>query len=460
MKYLVFVINIIFVIFFSQVAFGQADNVGILPTSRLYFIKEWRQGIQKFFTFDSFRKAELDFDFLKLRAGELKKLNEINPDNVNVLAIALNNYQESANRLARRLEILNGDNRTIDFDNLINDILEQVLKQQDVLDALMFRSEFSADFKLQLDKAQGALIDILAVIVQKEGLLPGFNNRFIEAVKNEDEDIGELKSIEILDRLEEKLKPEDKESIFKLEEELLIRFAGRLESQALLPGTQALLPKFDQIPGDRLRHVKILDEIKEIVVDSDLKSQVNIVRQSLLEKSQEAGLLNSLQAELAMKAAKNLLKEAGFLITGKDGVISKDFTQFMERVNFSLKQAQELFEQGNYSGSYGQALAASAVVKNILMRLPAETLDDRKEELMSLRKSYDELLASSKEFGLDKSKNLKLFDLFGRAEKKIAELSKTIKGATSDSDKIVLGIRNVKLLLATIESLRDLILKI
>ena len=33
------------------------EDAGILPTSRLYFFKEWGRGIRSFFTFDSVKKA-------------------------------------------------------------------------------------------------------------------------------------------------------------------------------------------------------------------------------------------------------------------------------------------------------------------------------------------------------------------------------------------------------------------
>src|SRR3989344_2096576 len=47
------------------------DTVGPLPTSPFYFLKEWKRGITRLFSFDSLAKAQLELDITNQIAAEV-----------------------------------------------------------------------------------------------------------------------------------------------------------------------------------------------------------------------------------------------------------------------------------------------------------------------------------------------------------------------------------------------------
>ena len=50
------------------------DEPGLLPSSRLYFIKEWGRGIRSFFTFGKLNKAEYEASVVNEKILELQKM--------------------------------------------------------------------------------------------------------------------------------------------------------------------------------------------------------------------------------------------------------------------------------------------------------------------------------------------------------------------------------------------------
>jgi hypothetical protein len=79
------------------------SNTGTLPTSPLYFLKEWRRGIQRIFTFNPTAKAELELNITNEKAAEIIKVAETNPGNTKALEKAIANYTKSEDRLKTRL---------------------------------------------------------------------------------------------------------------------------------------------------------------------------------------------------------------------------------------------------------------------------------------------------------------------------------------------------------------------
>ena len=412
-------------------------EAGILPTSQFYFLKGWGNAIKRIFTFNSLRKVKLELDIADVKIAELEKLEEVSPNNIDAFSRSLKKYEKAAGRLKSQL-------KSLPKDDLLDDLADRSLKHQQFFDDLRVKFEFQSDFKAELDRAQEILTEIMIDI-------PAEN--FELAVKNQTSDWKELRAAEVLDRLAEKLDSEKKESILKLKEDLLIKFSGRLEGQSFLSAEEALLPDLERIPGDQLRRLRILDEVRENIVNPDLKSQLNVIRQRILENAQAAGAINSKKAEEAIAMAEKLLSEVEKIVAEKEGGISRSASQLTDRGKFNLGQAKELFKQSNFGGAYGQATAAVAAFKNVLTQF-SDSAEDWNDALIRLKKEFDAYLSEADGLGLIKEKNPKLFELFSEAERKIADLSKSLD-SKPNSDKIISSVKSIKLILATIDQLLE-----
>ncbi len=104
------------------------QNPGILPTSRLYFLKEWSRDISRFFTFNSVAKAELELKIANEKAVEALKVQEAKPDDAEALAIALENYTKAQEQLQARLVKLKETSENPNVERLLEKLNEQTLK--------------------------------------------------------------------------------------------------------------------------------------------------------------------------------------------------------------------------------------------------------------------------------------------------------------------------------------------
>ena len=232
------------------------ENPGILPSSPFYFLKEWRRGIKKIFTFDPVKKAELELEEANERAAEIKKLEEIAPSNIEAITKAAANYQRNVERLKNRLEGLKETSQNPNVDKLLDKLVERSLQHQQLFDNLKLKFEEKAELKEQLKAGQEKIDEIVAKIPEKFENIEAFRQRLEKAIENQPEGVlKELRLIETVDRIKEKLPEAQQEKIQELKDKFIEKFENRIEK---------LAPKVIQkLPGDQIRRMKILEEVKE-----------------------------------------------------------------------------------------------------------------------------------------------------------------------------------------------------
>ncbi|MFA5386200.1 MAG: DUF5667 domain-containing protein [Candidatus Paceibacterota bacterium] len=117
------------------------EEPGILPGNPFYFFKEWRRGFQSLFTKNPAKKIELTIEVLNNKAAEIKKLEEIAPQNVEALKKAILSYQETLNQLKDQLKSSGSVN--------LNTQMDRLLKYQ----------RFFEDLKLKVGQGYDSVID-------------------------------------------------------------------------------------------------------------------------------------------------------------------------------------------------------------------------------------------------------------------------------------------------------------
>jgi DNA repair exonuclease SbcCD ATPase subunit len=115
---------------------ASANNPGMLPSSPFYFLKEWKRGTVRFFTFNSEKKAELELKEVEERAAEIKKLEEVSPEKTEALTKAAENYQENVERLKTRLEGLKETSENPNVEKLIEKVIDRSIEHQELFDGL------------------------------------------------------------------------------------------------------------------------------------------------------------------------------------------------------------------------------------------------------------------------------------------------------------------------------------
>ena len=86
----------------------------------------------------------------------------------------------------------------------------------------------------------------------------------------------------------------------------MIIFNGRLQAR-LSQDDNSLLSRVKQIFGNPLSRIVSLDQMREMLPASDLKNQLGIIRQQILENNESA--IGELQISAAVQGVRELAKE-------------------------------------------------------------------------------------------------------------------------------------------------------
>jgi len=388
-QFSIFITVIFAFAFTASAAFAQPKSAGLLPTNPFYFIKEWGRGIKLVLSVKAVRKAEVILEILNSKALEIKVLSDMGM-NQSAIQQAILNYQESASEFELLLKQLSQS------DVLLEKILAHAVNYPEIID-----------------------VKILDIVLNKlDSPLP-FIRQLTLLIDRQNDELTELAVAELIDRVE------NRTPFLKLQENLLIIFNGRLQAR-LSRDDNSLLSRVKQIFGNPLSPIVSLDQMREMLPASDLKNQLGIIRQQILENNESA--IGELQISAAVQGVRELAKE----IQGK---------KLAEQIEFLLSQADSLAENGNYAAAFGQASVTSTIVKNNLI----QQLTDFEAELDKVKSQFDEL--SDVVRNLDSEKNITkiLKELLLEAERRIIQL---------DQKPSLTLLRNVKLLLAIIDELR------
>jgi len=139
------------------------DSVGTLPTSPLYFLKEWKRGITRFFTFDSVAKAQLELNITNQIAAEVLEVAKTSSTvNYTGLERALQNYTDAQERLRFRITTINGTSNIVDSERF----LKQVDEKTALHAALLQQLDANTDSSTPGIRAEG-VVELVGDVMKK-----------------------------------------------------------------------------------------------------------------------------------------------------------------------------------------------------------------------------------------------------------------------------------------------------
>jgi hypothetical protein len=163
---LVGILSLLSVSVFAQTD-ASANNPGMLPSSPFYFLKEWKRGTVRFFTFNSEKKAELELKEVDERVAEIKKLEEVSPEKTDALTKAVENYQENVERLKTRLEGLKETSENPNVEKLIERVIDRSIEHQDLFDGLQEKITNGEQIKEQLQISREKIEEVISGIPEQ-----------------------------------------------------------------------------------------------------------------------------------------------------------------------------------------------------------------------------------------------------------------------------------------------------
>lgn len=426
------------------------SDPGMLPGNPFYFLKEWSREVKSSFSFKAVKKAETQLQIVNERAAEIKKLKDLLPYSAKTFTKALDNYDKGIDVLRDKIESLEGLSSS-DTNVFLNQLADSVIKHIKLFSEM---KEGVGDKNIaKISELQEKITQIIADIPSKMETANDFKCRLEKVIKNQtNNSLKEITISEILDRFNEKLSKEARLELLKIKENLLIKFQSRLQSEDF---SKALTEIMNELSGDSVSKIKVLDEIKEVVSDSDTKNKINLVRQSILDEAVTNKQIRLDEAKKMIDGASVLLKDfqdsMGATSTPKSVIISSLFA----KAKFNLEQAKQALESDNYGQAFGQASASSASASTGLNYISKFNLSNgpcAQDDLNTLKEYYDEVVLKMKELGIDKKTSPEAFGLFEKSEKSIAKISDLAKKNTK-ADTLIPLLKDAKLLISGLDNI-------
>lgn len=440
--------------FLASPVFAQDNsNPGMLPGNPFYFLKEWGRGVKNTLTFNPVKKAELQLSVVNEKAAEIKKLKGLLPSSSKTLSNALDNYQKAIESLKQKVDGIK-DISGSEPDAFLNQLSDSAIKQVQLFSEL--KNGVGDTIKNKLSDLQEKITELIAGISSNLETPDEFKCRLEKIIKGQDDSaFKEITIAEVLDQFNEKISKEKRLELLKVEENLLLKFQSRLQSEDFNQALSEILPQF---PGDSARKIKVLDQIKEGVSDNNIKNKLNLARQDILDKAVENKEIRKPEAEKMIGEASDLLQDLQDTASASSTPKSSIISGLVSKAKFNLDQAKGALDLDNYGQAFGQASASAAssnAALNYISKFNMVNGVCAADDVNGIKEYYDEIISKMKELGLNKDNATTTQSLLAKSEQAIAKISDLVK-KNAKADTLIPLIKDAKLMLSQIDnSLND-----
>lgn len=252
----------------------------LLPDSKFYFLKNWKNAIQSVFTFGEVNKAELNLKIASEKLLEAQKLAE-KTDNPQILDKATELYNQRVEKIQENIAKFKG---TAISNDKISKFLDKYVKQQilheKILDKLEAKVPTSTLEKIQEAREKhlikfGEVMQKLASTTQVKTII----QKAIGAIKGSD--LKDIKNLEILKNIQDKM-PEN------IKQQIQSAIASTTEAiknkiQILPPEKQEKIQNYiENIQGKIEKKMEIINDIKNILPSgSAIKQKIESIKERL-----------------------------------------------------------------------------------------------------------------------------------------------------------------------------------
>lgn len=436
------------------------ETTGILPSNPFYFFKEWGRGIRKALSFGPTKRAELELAIANEQAAEIIKLRELDITSAEAYSHAVASYAESITRLRARLAAQDGDMIPPRFSALL---LDRALKHADIFDGLYaWLIETPAPFASaeRIAESVAALQRDIATTVR----LLADTSRDAAAFTNQLRGVSglqrgkwrELKTVELIARVEVGADTALRDALAKLRLHLLLQLAGRLEGATLQEFEHEKTKAgntLEELPGIPLARLRALDALRDAAEETDVKNYVNLIRSKLFDRLRSVRGISKSDAEAIVAEMNASLADVAGAIGEPPRRLRLDIASALERAKFAAASAEGFLEDGVYDSAYGQASAGLAAAEHIYAELLLGE-GDIASELKMLKQEFDALQSRAALLGREKGAAPKLAAALGNAERAIAKVADLIAANAAD-DRIAEGVRAAKRAMGAAAELAD-----
>ena len=296
----------------------RVDNPGLLPTNPFYFLKEFNRNIQRVLTFNSVAKVQLEVKIANEKAAEVKKIQEITPNDNDAIIRGIENYQVAQERVGSSLESLGAiASTTAGFEVLMNSVATNIVLHQKVLDEIGAKASDSVDVKNVIDSAKTKIDESAVVAIQDDPI--DFANKLQNAlIESRGSDLKHIRSVEIIKNIEAIAPEAAKPALIRVQEDLTNKLNESIQRAINVSGSVAVQQMIKEIPSsDSAQRAITAKQLQQNILASSVKvtgisaaSACDQLKQALEEISSNlrSGALTEEQYNSKYESAKNELE--------------------------------------------------------------------------------------------------------------------------------------------------------
>ena len=322
----------------------------VLPSNAFgYFFKNLGRAVQTTFTFDAEKKAELQLQYANERLLEIQKMAEGNSDDARVQALIEKSqakYEKLMDKVSQRVEKLQEAGQTDKVDRLLDKISDKQFKQQKVLDVIKEKIGNASPEQLEkLQEVKERVLERFGETLEKVEDRAKIQERLQNATANQNgEGLGQLKNLEIMERLGDKVSDEDlREGLARAKEQIRERVIKDLQAEPNTVKVNQFKERLENLSDDealRLRVYNFLDKGLQQGISSD----GNLIRFRSNLRQVEQENLQQLQDKLEIAASDDDREKLLKTLKESDDLNS---VEVLERVKNQVRNqnAKEAIEQ-------------------------------------------------------------------------------------------------------------------
>ena len=357
----------------------------LLPSSPFYFFKNFGRGIQRVFTFNPVKKAELELRFADETIAEAKKLAETSPEREDALRRAIENYRATQERLKSRLGALGDAAQNPSVDRLLEKLADRTVKHEKLFEELQERFADSSALGAEIEKSKEGVEESVAAAARKDAgkFFQKLEKALVEAKGSE---LKHVRSIEIIERIQAKADPALSEKLSGIREDFALRLKEDLEAFAEKHGREApetLRETLERLPGEKARRLIILEELRQKTggtVAESLAKTSEVIGEELKKREDVA----ERATEAIRHAKERLVKLEAKLRETADA--PEAAIRHAHQAAAKISEAESALAAKHPGEAFGQAHAAESLARNGLHILEKERPEhgDLKEDIAEL----------------------------------------------------------------------------
>ncbi|MBI1839117.1 MAG: hypothetical protein HYR95_02400 [Candidatus Colwellbacteria bacterium] len=319
------------------------------------------------------------------KAAELKKVQELRPDDTAAIDRALDNYNKNALRLKTRVQLLEESSENPNVDAVLDKLAENTIKHQQLFEELKAKHEGLGG---KFDNAREGVGETLEHVVKNLDKPKKAAERLDKAIEAQrDNQTKELRAVHLLNQLEHDTdSPEFVDKLLELKDKHINKLETKFRDGLVHPSQVGGLVK--GLSDDEVEIFEVLRELEHRLTDIPDELKLDDLEEEALEEAshKESDFVSRAKGEI--ERAEKMIRELEIKLSAAGGTIrevvgASNADNLLKEAKHKIGSAKKAFEEKKYGEAYGQANSAYALAKAGLGKLSNE-VGEKHEKILCI----------------------------------------------------------------------------